>query len=118
MKKLLALLSIAATSFGLSGCRMCCPSYDYTSPTDPGTCNNEYCGNERRGSAFSGYTNGVVASDEVIYEEGDVIEGAAPSAPATPAPETPAPKPAPPTAKPMSYGNGTEARSVSTRRAR
>ena len=64
MKKLFALFSIAATTFGLSGCRMCCPSYDYTSPTDPGSCNNEYCGNERRGSIFSGYTSGAVASDE------------------------------------------------------
>ncbi len=118
MKKLFALLSIAATTFGLSGCRMCCPSYDYTSPTDPGSCNNEYCGNERRGSIFSGYTGGAVASDEIIYEQSDVIEGAAPSTPTTPKPEAPVPKPAPPTAKPMSYGDGTEARSVSTRRAR
>lgn len=110
MKKLIALLSIAATTFGLSGCRMCCPSYDYSSPTDPGSCNDEYCGNERRGSIFSGYTSGAVASDEVIYEQGEVIEEAAPSPPATP-------KPAPPTAKPMSYGTGTEARAVSTRRA-
>jgi hypothetical protein len=114
MKKTMTMLAIAALSFGLSGCRMCCPSYDYVGPTDPGTCNNENCGHERRGSIFSGYSE-TVAGGEVIVEDGAVPEGTViESAPTPPA----VPKPPAPTTKPMSYGDGKQAQSTSARRTR
>lgn len=114
MKIWIGALAVAGMTLGLSGCRMCCPSYDYTGPTDPGTCNNEWCGNERRGSIFSGYSH-AASGEEVIVEEGEVPEGTL----IEPAPQPPAaPKSPAPTTKPMSYGDGTQARSASARRVR
>ncbi|MGC3967114.1 MAG: hypothetical protein QM775_06995 [Pirellulales bacterium] len=115
MKKTISLLALGLFLGSLSGCRMCCPSYDYVGPTDPGTCNNEWCGNERRGSIFSGYSGGMPTGEEVIVEDAVAPQGVAPQA----APQAPAvPKPAAPQAQPMSYGDGTQARSASARRAR
>lgn len=61
-----------------AGCRMCCPSYDYCGPTEPGESNSECCGMVRRGSILSGettYAEGAILSEgETYYEDGAVIE--------------------------------------------
>jgi hypothetical protein len=78
------------------GCRMCCPSYDYCGPTEPGESNSEYCGMDRRGSILSGlptYAEGATYVDEgTIIEE---YEGAQPLL-SPPSPPTPMKQPAPP----------------------
>jgi hypothetical protein len=66
---------------------MCCPSYDYCGPTDPGESNSESCGMARRGSLFSGvpmYTEG-----ETYYEDGTVGEETPVEAPLVVPPEPP-----------------------------
>ncbi len=61
---------VLAAALAAPGCRMCCPSYDYCGPTNPGESNSGCCGMSRRGSIFSGYSG-----EEVEYvEEGTVIE--------------------------------------------
>lgn len=71
MKTRFGLLVVVLAALTASGCKMCCPSYDYCSPTNPGAANNEWCGKERRGSIFSGYSGGgeQVMSGETITEE-------------------------------------------------
>jgi hypothetical protein len=63
------------------GCRMCCPAYDYCSPTNPHGEQSWCCDHGRRGSYFSG--------DAGFYDEqavgGEVImEGEPTQAPAVP----------------------------------
>jgi hypothetical protein len=67
---------------------MCCPSYDYCGPTEPGESNSEDCGMVRRGSILSGMP--TYAEGETYIEEGTEVE-------TTPAPvKAPAPLVAPP----------------------
>ena len=106
MMKTMTTLAIAALSFGLSGCRMCCPSYDYCGPTEPGESNSECCGMHRRGSILGGapmYAEGATYVDEgsVIgeYDDATPLDEGTPllTPPAPPsAPKAPAKQPSPP----------------------
>jgi hypothetical protein len=88
------LVAVVLAALPAAGCRMCCPSYDYTSPTNPAESNCENAGMTRRGSAFTGYgyddhgaylvndgvpvdgqLNGVEQIDAQPIDEGAVIEG-------------------------------------------
>jgi len=84
------LVVIAALSF--SGCRMCCPSYDYCGPTEPGESNSEYCGMARAGSIFSNapvYSGGeYVEGEEIVDGETIIEEQAEPVKLQPPAPPT------------------------------
>jgi hypothetical protein len=85
---------LAALSF--SGCRMCCPSYDYCSPVEPGMSNSEDCGMHRRGSIFTNapvYQEGEFVEGETIIEEQAEPVMLQPPAP----PSIPSPPPSPPT---------------------
>lgn len=73
-----------------AGCRMCCPSYDYCGPTEPGESNSECCGMVRRGSILSGVTS--YAEGETYVDEGTVIETTPESVP-EPAPLVTPPDP-------------------------
>lgn len=109
-----ALVVLAAMS--ASGCKMCCPSYDYCSPTNPGAANNEWCGKERRGSIFSGYSG---AGEQVVSGETIVDESEAPAVPQPAPPQQPnivlPPAPAPQPMKPTGYSRNA---STSARRTR
>ena len=67
---------VLALSSAAPGCRMCCPSYDYCGPTNPGDSNSECCGMARRGSIFSSYygPDAPYAEGETIVGEGEFIE--------------------------------------------
>lgn len=108
---------VVLAALSASGCKMCCPSYDYCSPTNPGAANNEWCGKERRGSIFSGYSG---AGEQVVRGETIMDESEAPSVP-QPAPSaeptiTLPPAPAPQPMKSTSYSRN--ASSNSARRTR
>jgi hypothetical protein len=89
-------LLLVAAALSLSGCRMCCPSYDYCGPTEPGESNDEYCGMARRGSIFSSapvYTGGPYVEGETVLEGETIVEDSSqPVAPPTPPAPPPAPK--------------------------
>jgi len=116
MKTRFGLLFVVSAVLTASGCKMCCPSYDYCSPTNPGAANNEWCGKERRGSIFSGYSGAgeQVVSGETIVDENPEAPGVPQPAPSDQPTITLPPAPAPqPTTKPMGYS-----RSVSNNSAR
>jgi hypothetical protein len=71
------ILLLAAT-LASSGCKMCCPSYDYCGPTRPDESNSECCGMARRGSLFSGWIEGGRTTP---VDEADVIEKPVDAAP-------------------------------------
>jgi len=76
----LGLVLLAALS--ASGCRMCCPSYDYCGPTEPGESNSECCGMVRRGSSLSG---GQIYEEGTFYQdEGVILDEAMPQVPQQP----------------------------------
>lgn len=105
MKTRFGSLVVVFAALTASGCKMCCPSYDYCSPTNPGAANNEWCGKERRGSIFSNYPD---AGEQLIDGETVVEESQAPTVPqpvpaAEPSITLPPAPPPQPTTKPMSY---------------
>jgi hypothetical protein len=115
------------------GCRMCCPAYDYCSPTNPHGDNSWCCDHGRRGSYFNGgYYGEEVVGQETIVEgapaqaapvEQNLDEAAPPAVPnVEPAPSirpAPAPAPAPMPRGPMtSRGRNTVMMQPSSRRAR
>lgn len=67
----LSLVFVAALAS--SGCSMCCPSYDYCSPTNPGESNSVCCGRLRRGSVFGGevieYSDGAYPTEVQPMED-------------------------------------------------
>src|SRR5688572_25673553 len=68
------------------GCKMCCPAYDYCSPTNPQGDHSMCCDHGRRGSYFngdSGYYGEQVLGEEIVGEE-RVIDGAPQQAPVPP----------------------------------
>ncbi|MCE9606324.1 MAG: hypothetical protein K8U03_15625 [Planctomycetia bacterium] len=108
MKTRLGSLVVVAATILSSGCTMCCPSYDYCSPTNPGESNSELCGKERRGSVFSGYTT----SGEQVVPGETIMES--PQAPAVPQPVA---EPQP-TNKPTSFSRNASKTVNSARRNR
>ena len=84
MTKRFWLSTVLVTAIVASGCRMCCPSYDYCNPTNPGESQSISCGMVRQGSSLSG---GAYGGEQVVYEEGTVIEGEPQLAPPNTAPE-------------------------------
>jgi len=116
------------------GCKMCCPAYDYCSPTNPQGDQTMCCDHGRRGSYFNGDSGSYgeqVVGEETIVEEG-VINGAPQNAPGAPMEQNlqevapppgvnPAPlpvNPAPPPRGPMTSRSRTTVMSSSSRRSR
>jgi hypothetical protein len=86
---------ILLAALAAPGCRMCCPSYDYCGPTEPGESNNECCGMQRRGSILGGmpvYTEGEYVEGETIIEETPSAPIVTPPAPIRTQPEPPMPQ--------------------------
>jgi hypothetical protein len=108
MKTRIGSLVVVAVALMASGCKMCCHSYDYCSPTNPGESQSEWCGKERRGSILGGY---VSSGEEIMPGETITEEPEAPAVP-TPAVES---KPA---AKPIGYSRGNAQAATSARRTR
>lgn len=90
MKTLFSFALLAAATLGSTGCRMCCPSYDYCMPTRPQESNSECCGMDRQGSAFNGasYQVGEYVDEGTVIEEGVPMARASRGTP-TPAPSIP-----------------------------
>jgi hypothetical protein len=100
------------------GCRMCCPAYDYCSPTNPHGDNSWCCDHGRRGSYFNGdggYYGEQVVGEETSIEgapnqaapmEQELQDAAPPAVPRVPS-ATPAPNVVPPQPAPMPNGNTT-----------
>ena len=63
------------------GCKMCCPAYDYCSPTNPQGDHSMCCDHGRRGSYFSG--DGGYYAEQVVGQE-TAVDGAPQAAPAPP----------------------------------
>ena len=87
---------IVVAAMNCCGCSMCCPSYDYCSPTNPGESNSICCGRSRRGSIFNGeYVE--YSGEPIPADEGQQVDP-------LPAPEAPqnAPMVQPMTSKPKS----------------
>lgn len=116
MKTRFGVLVVVLASLAASGCKMCCPSYDYCSPTNPAAANNEWCGKERRGSIFSGYSGGgeQVMSGETITDESPApaLPSPAPAQPSISLPPAPPPQP---TTTPMGYSRNASNLSTSRR---
>lgn len=89
MKRVMGIGLLSLATLGSTGCRMCCPSYDYCMPTRPQESNSECCGMQRQGSAF----NGVAYESGEYIEEGTVIEADAPMPMARASRGTPTPAP-------------------------
>jgi hypothetical protein len=126
-------VAFAALMLLSGGCRMCCPAYDYCSPTNPHGDQSWCCDHGRRGSYFSG--DAAYYGEQVVGEE-TVVEGAPQQAPAAPMNENiqdtlppvpanvnPAPNPAPapppvPRGPMTSRGRSTVMMPSSSRRTR
>lgn len=120
MKTRFGVLVVVLASLAASGCKMCCPSYDYCSPTNPGAANDEWCGKERRGSIFTSYS---AAGEQVLPGETIMDSSPAPAAAESEAEEQPnivlPPAPAPqPSTRPMNYSRNASNTSTSARRTR
>jgi hypothetical protein len=79
MKLSVSRVACAALLLLSGGCRMCCPAFDYCSPTNPHGDQSMCCDHGRRGSYF----NGDVYGQEVVGED-TIIEGVPTEAPAVP----------------------------------
>jgi len=112
------------------GCRMCCPAFDYCSPTNPHGDQSMCCDHGRRGSYFNGdggYYGEQVVGEETIVEGAPAeavpmdqnIQDALPPAANPPANVVPAPAPPPVPRGPMtSRGRSTVMTPSSSRRTR
>jgi hypothetical protein len=114
---------------------MCCPAYDYCSPTNPHGDQSMCCDHGRRGSYFngdSGYYGEQVVGEETVVE-GGVNQGPPQEAPMPPMEQNlqefapppalnPAPpppvNPAPPPRGPMTSRSRTTVMNSSSRRSR
>jgi hypothetical protein len=86
MKLSLSRILSAALLLLSGGCKMCCPAYDYCSPTNPQGDQTMCCDHGRRGSYFngdSGYYGEQVVGQETVVEQ-ETINEAPQDAPAPP----------------------------------
>jgi len=115
MKTRFGALVVALATLLPTGCKMCCPSYDYCSPTNPGESQSEWCGKERRGSILGGYTSSGYATSSEQEQPGEAID----ESPAPPEVQQPAPQLKPlanPPMKPTGFSRSQA--SASARRTR
>ncbi len=84
---------VVVAALGFSGCRMCCPSYDFSMPVDPILSNSEDTGLVRRGSIFANapvYQGGeYVEGETIIEEQAEPVMLAPPPPPSAPSPPPP-----------------------------